>query len=188
VFDSNVGGHFEVYVMNAGGGAPRKLTATPKSESVAPSWSHDGQWIYFHSDRSGTSEIWRMPAAGGEAVQITRKGGTVPVESPDGKSIYYCLGNTLRKVPVDGGDEITVAENVEPRGFSMIREGIFLLRRGDAKRSLEFLDWNTGQVRHLASFEKPVTIAIAASPDGRHILYPQVDQQLSDLMLVENFR
>ena len=42
---------------------------------VSPSWSRDGKWIYFASDRSGEYQVWKMPAGGGEAVQLTRKGG-----------------------------------------------------------------------------------------------------------------
>jgi hypothetical protein len=30
--------------------------------------------------------------------------------------------------------------------------------------------------------------SLAVSPDGKHLLYTQIDQQGSDLMLMENFR
>ena len=38
-------------------------------------WSADGQWIYFGSTRTGRFEVWKMPSAGGPAVQVTRRGG-----------------------------------------------------------------------------------------------------------------
>jgi hypothetical protein len=36
--------------------------------------------------------------------------------------------------------------------------------------------------------EKPLWQGLAVSPDERSVLYSQIDQQIFDLMLVENFR
>jgi Tol biopolymer transport system component len=88
VFDSNKEGQFEVYVVSAAGGNPRRLTENPATDGV-PSWSRDGTWIYFMSNRSGEAQVWKMPAAGGPAVQVTKKGGYVAVESTDGRLVYY---------------------------------------------------------------------------------------------------
>jgi len=50
--DSRVDGQPEIYVVAADGGKPHRMTDHP-SDNVLPSWSHDGLWIYFTSDRSG---------------------------------------------------------------------------------------------------------------------------------------
>ncbi|MBV1775058.1 S9 family peptidase [Burkholderiaceae bacterium DAT-1] len=50
--------------------ASRQLTSGKGNESNAR-WSSDGQWLYFLSSRSGSSQIWRLPANGGEALQVT---------------------------------------------------------------------------------------------------------------------
>jgi hypothetical protein len=39
-------------------GPPRRLTHSPNN-NVIPSWSHDGRWIYFASDRSGGTKSGR---------------------------------------------------------------------------------------------------------------------------------
>jgi len=70
------------------GGLPRRLTTASSDENV-PSWSRDGRWIYFSSDRTGKRQIWKAPAEGGEAVQVTKQGGFSAFESPDGKFVYY---------------------------------------------------------------------------------------------------
>jgi Tol biopolymer transport system component/DNA-binding SARP family transcriptional activator len=53
--------------------------------------SPDGQWLAFDSDRSGTQEIWRMPAAGGDAERLTETSSSnfLPTWSPDGGTIVF---------------------------------------------------------------------------------------------------
>ena len=50
---------------------PRRLTQHEANDSK-PRWSPDGSSIYFLSTRSGTSQVWRLMLAGGEAMQVTR--------------------------------------------------------------------------------------------------------------------
>src|SRR6185503_7246481 len=49
---------------------PRRLTQHSENDTN-PRWSVDGTSIYFLSTRAGSSQIWRLPMSGGEAVQIT---------------------------------------------------------------------------------------------------------------------
>ena len=64
----------------------------------------------------------------------------------------------------------------------------FLLPDEQGRRSICLHDFVTGKSRKLVTIERPVTYRIAVSPDGRTLLYSQVDETGSDLMLVENFR
>jgi hypothetical protein len=43
------------------------------SDEGRPSWLRDGRWIYFGSNRSGDWQVWKMHAAGGDAVQVTKR-------------------------------------------------------------------------------------------------------------------
>lgn len=52
------------------GAQPRRLTTHPENDG-SPEWSADGREIYFLSARGGSSQVWRLPANGGEAQQVT---------------------------------------------------------------------------------------------------------------------
>jgi WD40-like Beta Propeller Repeat len=80
-----------------------------------PSWPSDGRWIYFASDRTGGSEIWREPADGGQETQITHQGGFDPRESQDGKVLYYLKQRNraaIWRVQPEGGAESIAVESV----------------------------------------------------------------------------
>jgi len=53
------------------GAKPHRLTSHPENDSSAQ-WSADGKYIYFTSSRSGSTQVWRLNAGGGEAEQVTR--------------------------------------------------------------------------------------------------------------------
>jgi Tol biopolymer transport system component len=194
-FDSRPEGHTDVYVVSVEGGPLRRLT-TQSSDDWVPSWSRDGRWIYFTSNRSGDCQIWKVPAEGGQAMQVTRQGGFFALESPDGQFVYYTKHDdanpALWRVPVDGGEEALVHDLVKPANWgqwAVVDEGVYFVNSTEpSSPAIEFFDFATSQVRPIARLEKPTIAGLAVSPDGRWILYTQVDRQENDIMLVENFR
>ncbi|MCS0631596.1 S9 family peptidase [Telluria mixta] len=65
-------GHTDLYLVDlrAASPAPQRLTSDAAS-STDPEWSPNGDAIYFLSSRSGSGQVWRVPAAGGDAVRVT---------------------------------------------------------------------------------------------------------------------
>lgn len=74
----------------------------------APAWSPDGTMLAFSSARTGTSQIFTMAAAGGNAVQVTNDvaGAFDPAWSADGTTIVFTSATgslQLRKVKLSNG-------------------------------------------------------------------------------------
>jgi Tol biopolymer transport system component len=184
-----------IYVVSPNGGKPRRLTSQAALREGWPYWSRDGKWLYFTSDRSSRAEIWRMPSKGGEAVQITSHQGAGEQESPDGRYIYYCKGfpldMSLWRIPVKGGEEVKVIDAMHSNGrWNIARNGIYFFTPPDKEghSDIRLYEFSTGKVSKILTIERVVDEHIAVSPDSRWILYTQVDDAASDLMLVENYR
>ena len=77
----------DIYVVGADGGSLRQFTTGPAAD-IMPFWSKDGRWIFFGSDRGGDWQIWKIPAGGGQALQVTKGGGYGTVGTTDG--FIYC--------------------------------------------------------------------------------------------------
>ncbi len=188
--DSRASGNPEIYVMAADGGAPQRLTTSPY-DNMLPSWSRDGRWIYFASDRSGRYEVWKMPRDGGEAIQVTRAGGYVAFESPDGKYLYYTKFSArepqpLYRMPAGGGEEVQVLPGVEL--FCMTSKGIYFVPPESGGNTIHFLNVASGKVSTLVTPDKPVSDGLAVSPDDAYVVWSQLDRNTFNLMLVEGFR
>jgi Tol biopolymer transport system component len=189
-------GRYAIYVMSAEGGQPRRLPLDDPSVA-APTWSRDGKWIYFGSKRSGAWQVWKVPSAGGHAVQVTKKGGFAGLESRDGKTLYYAKRlqfpgwrkyRGLWKVPVEGGQETLVVKELGAGMFDcwgLTDEGIYFYN--EHTNSIDFFGFATRQITQVAKPEKQGG-PLAVSPDGRWILFSQVDVDTSHIMMVENFR
>jgi Tol biopolymer transport system component len=144
--------------------------------------------MYF-SKRSGEKQIWKMPANGGEAVQVTRKGEVDEMKSPDGRYLYYKKGskNGLWKLPLGGGEETQVLESVLNNNHAVVDRGIYFIP--DSKPfSVQFLSFDTGKIVTIAKIPREPDWGFSVSPDGRSLLYSELEAIRADLMLVENFR
>jgi Tol biopolymer transport system component len=141
--------------------------------------------------------VWKVPAAGGGAVQVTQHGGVAPLESPDGKWLYFArsgsIPTSLWKMPVAGGAETQVLEGLGyAANYDVTPGGIYYtgIENGNQDlASVRFFGFATGATREiLALRKKPWSIGISVHPGGKQLLYAQTDEEGSDLMLVEGFR
>ena len=136
----------DIWIVPSVGGTPRRLTASPKQDRH-PTWSPDGKWIAFESNRDGDYQIYVISTSGGEARRLTHlsTGANQPVWSPDGHHIAFIspVFPEFSERPFAGSDaankerlESTEKNKVKARVYTQL-----LLRHWDS--------WNDGRRQHL---------------------------------------
>jgi Tol biopolymer transport system component len=191
-FDSRPEGQPDIFVVDVEEGSLRKATSDP-GEDVVPSWSRDGNWIYFSSNRGGSWQVWKTPAKGGADQQVSKQGGFGPFESSDG-FIYYAKGRSvagLWRMRLDGSNEERILERLKPAYWGywgLAPQGILFVDREASSYALYLYQPGRPAPVRLAAFDKPVIpgdAGLGVSPSGREVLYTQLDQSGSDIMLVD---
>ena len=193
-FDSRpLSGEADIYIMSADGGPMRRLTSDPAADTV-PTWSRDGAYIYFQSNRSGSAQVWKMKADGSNPVQITHGGGYIAFEGVDGRSIYYSkrdsVSTQMWTTGVNGGEEKLVVNTLYRHNFSPAASGIYLSTATGLHGGPEILYYRfaDGTVNTLYRLSRPVALGLTVARDESWLLFSQLDGSGSDLMIVENFR
>jgi TolB protein len=109
-------GNLDIHVLDLSSRQTRRLT-THRAIDTEGSWSPDGRYIYFTSDRSGGPQIYRVPAAGGSPERITFEGGynARPRMSPDGER--------LAMVHLDRGNYRIAVMDVDDKELLVVSAG-----------------------------------------------------------------
>ncbi len=192
LFDSRARGKSDLYVADTARRSPHRLSVSVADNSMG-AWSQDGRWIYFVSISSGSHQIWKVSSEGGTAVQVTRSGGWNAFESADGRLLYYAkqfVDTEIWRVPTAGGEEAPLPRmpHVEYAAWWVpTAAGIYFIAQGPAPH-IRFYDFATHAVKEIADLPgapAPYVGGISVSTDGRYVLYFQIDETASDLMLVD---
>jgi dipeptidyl aminopeptidase/acylaminoacyl peptidase len=139
-------GRFDIWVAAVDGSSTRPLTRHPENDT-SPAWTPDGAALLFLSTRSGSSQVWRIRLAGGEAEQVTSLpvdvGGFKPF--PDGKRLLLAIDVW----PSARGLKATAARDAEVAA-SKVKARIYdqlLFRHWDT--------WEDGKYSHLFVWTPP---------------------------------
>ncbi|MBX2871289.1 MAG: PDZ domain-containing protein [Saprospiraceae bacterium] len=102
----------DIWISDIAGGKATRLTSTAAIESN-PTFSPDGKWIAFTSNRAGSSSVYVVSSEGGMPKRLSYypAAATVRTWTPDGKHIVYASRresapgnfNRLWKVSPEGG-------------------------------------------------------------------------------------
>jgi Tol biopolymer transport system component len=187
-FESSRHGGSEIYVINLGTGAERRLTfSDPDIENTHPSWSPDGTTIVFDSNRDGTWNLYSIRSdgtgerrltspAGASAGAVTENFARHPEWSPDGRLIafdsdrdgngeFYVIrpdGTGLRRITESSANESHPLWT--PRGELVVA------RTEDGKRSLWAVHAESGNTRSLFDASRNYG-GVNISPNGRRFVY-----------------
>ena len=196
-FDARPEGHTDTFLIDADGANLTRFTKETSHES-SPSFSGDGRYIYFASNRSGRPEIWRQPLAGGPAVQLTSNGGNQPVEGPDNKTLYYARRNppAILALRLDGkfpaeGKQLVALEDGAYGKWAVTAGGIYYIGTCPSmKDPLRILLLRPGTEEAVDAGPMPrqarvVDGNLSVSPDGRSVLLGLLDRSGSGLVMAE---
>lgn len=90
------------------GGEPRTLVQTEHSVG-AGRLSPDRRWLAYHSNESGSSEIYLQPYPGpGRRVRVSSSGGLFPVWSRNGRTLFYYERGWIIGLEIRLGAEVSV--------------------------------------------------------------------------------
>ena len=111
-----VDGNPDIYVLDINSRRTKRLT-THRAIDTEGTWSPDGRYIYFTSDRSGGPQIYRISANGGTPERVTFEGSynARPRLSPD--------GTRLAMVHNDRGNFRIAVMNVERKDLLVVSRG-----------------------------------------------------------------
>jgi Tol biopolymer transport system component len=188
------GGNAEIYVANADGSQPRRLTTSPGAD-YNPAWSPDGTRIAFASNRGGLFKIYVMRADGGGVRLVAPRrssggGSYTPAWSPDGRRLAFSSsattpnnaeiyivhpdGSGLRRLTHTKGDAETLGDDSWPTWSPDGKRIAFSSNRtGDGE--LWIMNADGGAQRRLAGLPHRDDWAPAWSPDGTRIAFHSLD-------------
>jgi hypothetical protein len=193
-FDTWVEHHVHIYVVDAEGRNLHLITHGD-SDNLVPSLSRDGRFIYFASKRTGSRQIWKHSVEDGAERQLTERGGFDPLESYDGRMIYYSKFDEpgIWSMPAIGGRSPVVIGKPQVSywgHWAVTESGLYLLDAdAETRPTIEFYSFATRRITPVLSFEK--NQPLAAQPErvarrAHRLLHPVRSQ--SAIKMVENFR
>ncbi|HEY1338941.1 MAG TPA: protein kinase [Bryobacteraceae bacterium] len=164
-----------IFVAEPDGASARRIFRTnPAEHAHYPVWSPDGRYVYFIGGgvRLAQADVWRVPAAGGSAEQITRHAAAVRYPALlDDRTLVY-----IAPAP-DGSGTALYGMDVERRvphklsaGVEQYRSVAASVPSPDGRRRLVAAVANPSS--HVWSV--PITNGVAAEADAQQVALPSV--------------
>jgi Tol biopolymer transport system component len=192
----------DIWTVPVGGGAAVRVTNDPATDAT-PVWSSDGRYLYFSSNRGGTTNLWRVPvdeasgAATGplEPLMVPTQNAVHPRISRDGRHVAYTASTWSSNVYVFGFDAVAGAVTGAPRwilggphDWTSLRPApdgrrLASVRSGEA-RDLVLVGADGTNIRRLTDDQVGVRCP-QWSPDGRTIVVVPTRRGEKDLIFID---
>ena len=169
----------ELFVVDADTGNTVNLTRTPNASERYPSWSWDGAWIAFNSDRDGAHNLYVMDANGVNLRQLTHE--KAPAQAGmqswtrDGRWIYFGIfgkgAPQMWRIHPDGSAAEQVGAGIDP---AVSPDGkTIVYAKNDRQGHYVYAADADGKNEHQLTKEPNPYAGVHAAwtPDSRHIIY-----------------
>jgi len=187
-FNSSASGTSAIYVEDIVERKPRKVM-TSQANLRLPVWSQDCRWL-FASD--GKSRLYRLPSSGGTAQLFTQQSAYQAAAFAD-RVIFSVLERSgvvlwskrdidAPEAPLEGMPRIGYAD-----AWTATATGIYYTDTSGNQSRVNYYGFATRETRQLVSMKaNPVPgggFGIEVSADDHWLLYSQIDDLQSDIML-----
>lgn len=190
-FDARVGGRSRLYILDIDERVPRAIDSGNVNLSL-PTWSADCKWL-FASD--GRARLFKLPTAGGIPQRFTTH-GTYLAQVHGDEVVFNSTwpdGVRLAIKAVSGGGEETVLSAIPLLNYddawAATPRGVFFTTGAPAAPTLNFYDFAQDTVRSIGKLSRAIApgggLGLAASRDGRWLLYTQSADAETDISIVD---
>jgi dipeptidyl aminopeptidase/acylaminoacyl peptidase len=178
-------GRMDVWLAPVDGTQPARRLTTHPDNDTSPVWAPDGKSVYFMSSRGGSSQVWRIALAGGEAEQVTR----LPLDVggfklfPDGKRLVVTmdvwpesktLADSIKRDAVEAGkkSKARIYDSLMFRHWDQWEDGRYAhLFVWSPDRPDDARDLTPGQTTDSPTHPFGGMEEVSISPDGKLVAY-----------------
>lgn len=182
----------DLFIVPATGGEVRRVT-NDRRYIIGLTWSADGRYLLFSSNRAGNHSLWKTPAEGGtlERVLNVSTNASDPVFSRDGKlmaySQFYQDANIWELDLATAALKKVVASTQYDSSPQVSPDGTRLAFRSSRSGASEI--WVSGvdgsNPYQLTHFRRTLTGTPRWSPDGRRIAFDSRPEGQPEIYTIE---
>jgi tricorn protease len=171
--------HGEIFSIATDKGDIQRVTQS-FSRETAPSWSRDGKWIAFISDKSGRDEVWMAHEDSSDLKKISDSDAEKQniQWAPDSKSLIYSASDhKLYRWDMDAGKTTAIASgdagNIQGATFSPDGRWIVYSKLDHDLRPHVYVISSTGGAEHAVGNDDLLFSEISPvwTPDGKKLLF-----------------
>jgi CubicO group peptidase (beta-lactamase class C family)/Tol biopolymer transport system component len=179
-----------IWVIEAVGSTPRRLTDEPRPREFMPAWSPDGRWIAYVTWTEEGGHLWKASAAGGVPERLSDAPAlwADPVWTPDGDAVIALRASLgaaasvpslgpgtavppsadIVSIPIDGGAHRTIAPSNGLRfpHFGPATDAVYL---SSGAAGLVRMPLAGGPPESVATMSGAPAAELRISPDGRFV-------------------
>lgn len=178
-YSSTKAGSADVYVADADGRNPRRITTDAGAETE-PVWTPDGRrLVYTATPAGGGSQLVSVRADGTDPRPLTSStgGNSAPDISPDGRRVAFVStrdGNPeIYEVDIEGGEARRLTKTGDRESIPRFLPGgdlLYVLDKGSKARLMRLAAGSKAAPLPVLEIDQPV-VALDVSPDGERIAY-----------------